>query len=139
MCAVWNYKIFCSVFPTFRLNADPYVGLCQTSLIELFRKNNQQLLAIIYFCKNFPSYMVDRLLNIHLGYINARLLPLNLHILFIHWKSGRLQIFLQIGVLKNVAIFTGKQLCWSLLLIKLKNVIKKTSSTCVSCVYCGNI
>ena len=31
-----------------------------------------------------------------------------------------LQVFLKIGVLKNFAIFTGKYLCWSFLLIKLQ-------------------
>ena len=34
-------------------------------------------------------------------------------------KSSRSQMFLKIGVFKNFAIFTGKQLCWSLFLIKL--------------------
>ena len=38
------------------------------------------------------------------------------------WKSrsSRSQIFFKIGVPKNVANFTGKHLCWSLFLIKLK-------------------
>ena len=34
-------------------------------------------------------------------------------------RSSRSQMFLKIGVFKNFTIFTGKQLCWSLFLIKL--------------------
>ena len=42
-------------------------------------------------------------------------------------KSRRSQMFFKIGVLKNFAIFTGKDMCKSLFLIKLKacNFIKK--------------
>ena len=29
-------------------------------------------------------------------------------------RSSRLQMFFEVGVLKNIANFTGKQLCWSL-------------------------
>ena len=34
-------------------------------------------------------------------------------------RGGPSQMFLKIGVLKNFAIFTGKQLYWSLFLIRL--------------------
>ena len=34
-------------------------------------------------------------------------------------RCSRSQMFFKIGVLKNFVIFTGKHLCWSLLLIKL--------------------
>ena len=34
--------------------------------------------------------------------------------------SSRWQMFFNIGVLKNIPIFTGKHLCWSLFLIKLQ-------------------
>ena len=34
-------------------------------------------------------------------------------------RSSCSQMFLKIGVLKQFAIFTGKNLCWSLFLIKL--------------------
>ena len=34
-------------------------------------------------------------------------------------QSNRVQIFFKIDVLKNFVIFTGKNLCWSLFLIKL--------------------
>ena len=45
-------------------------------------------------------------------------------------RSSRSQMFFKIGVLRNFAIFTVKQLCWSLFLIKLQdrsscNFIKK--------------
>ena len=35
-------------------------------------------------------------------------------------RSSRSQMFFKIGVLKNFANFTGKQLCWSIFLIKLQ-------------------
>ena len=34
-------------------------------------------------------------------------------------KSNRFKMFFKIGVFKNFTIFTGKDLCWSLFLIKL--------------------
>ena len=34
------------------------------------------------------------------------------------FRSSRLQIFFKIGALKNFANFTGKHLCWSLILLK---------------------
>ena len=36
------------------------------------------------------------------------------------FRSSRLQMFFKKGVLKNIAIFTAKHLCWSLFLIKLQ-------------------
>ena len=36
-------------------------------------------------------------------------------------RSSRLQMFFQEGVLKNLSIFTGKHLCWSLLLKGVSN------------------
>ena len=36
-------------------------------------------------------------------------------------RSNCLEMFSKIGVLKNVATFTGKHLCWSLFLIKLED------------------
>ena len=46
-------------------------------------------------------------------------------------KSNQLQMFFKIGALKNFAIFTGKGLCWSLLLINLQtyNFMKRDSNT----------
>ena len=44
--------------------------------------------------------------------------------LFIHVgkrSNDRSQMFLETGVLKSFAIFTGKDLCWSLFLIKLQD------------------
>ena len=40
-----------------------------------------------------------------------------------HWNSP-----VKIGVLKNVANFTGKQLCWSIFLIELQAVLLKRDS-----------
>ena len=47
--------------------------------------------------------------------------------------------FFKLGVLNYLAIFTEKQLCWSLFLIKLthkKNFLIKTPTQVFSCVYC---
>ena len=55
--------------------------------------------------------------------------------------SSCLQIFFKIGVLKNFTIFTGKQLCWSLFLVKLQGwrpmtLLKRDSNTDVFSEYC---
>ena len=53
-----------------------------------------------------------------------------------HGRSSHLQIVLKIGVLKNLAIYTGKHLCWSLL-IKSQAFTKKESPTQIfSAKYC---
>ena len=38
------------------------------------------------------------------------------------FRSSRSQLFFKIGTLKNFANFTGKQLCWSIFLIKLEGL-----------------
>ena len=38
----------------------------------------------------------------------------------IRGNTDQKQMFFEIGVLKKLAIFTGKDLCWSLFLIKLQ-------------------
>ena len=48
-------------------------------------------------------------------------------------RNSRLQMFFEIGVLKNFAIFTEENLCWSLLLIKLQ-AFRPTQV--FSCEYC---
>ena len=60
------------------------------------------------------------------------------------YRSSRSQMFLEIGVFKDFANFTGKHLCWSLFLIKLQvwraydvrpgeptMLLKRDSKTCV--------
>ena len=56
-------------------------------------------------------------------------------------RSSRWQIFIKVGVLKNVAIFTGKHLCWNLFLIKMQAwrsllVKKKTPTQVFPFEYC---
>ena len=51
-----------------------------------------------------------------------------------NYRSSRSQIFFKIGALKNFANFTGKHLCWSLFLIKLRilkltNLLRRNSNT----------
>ena len=45
-------------------------------------------------------------------------------------SSSRSQTFFKIGVLKNVANFTGRDLCWSLFLIKLQALKKRLQHRC---------
>ena len=57
-------------------------------------------------------------------------------------KSTRSQMFFRIGALENFAIFKGKQLNWSLVLIKtqtsrLATLLKKTPTQVFSFEYCG--
>ena len=52
-------------------------------------------------------------------------------------RSNRLHMFFKIGVVKNFAEFTGKDLCWSLFLIKLQafrsvTLLKGDSNTVAS-------
>ena len=46
--------------------------------------------------------------------------PKVLHCLAVPYRSSCSKMFLKRGVLKNFAILTGKELCWSLFLIKLQ-------------------
>ena len=51
-------------------------------------------------------------------------------------------MFFKIGILKNFAIFTGKNLCWSIFLIKLQvsnpeTLLKKAPMQLFSCEYGG--
>ena len=69
--------------------------------------------------------------------------PLWLKIFFNQYKcySVYILIFINIIVLKNFAIFTGKHLCWSLLLIDLRTwrpatFLKRNSNTEFSREYC---
>ena len=48
-------------------------------------------------------------------------------------RSSRSQMLFRIGVLQNFAIFTGKQLCWSLFLIKLQVFLQNTLVGCFCC------
>ena len=56
-------------------------------------------------------------------------------------RSNRSQMFFKIGVLKNLANFTGKHLCWNLFLIKLQalspvTLLKGTPAHVFSCEIC---
>ena len=60
----------------------------------------------------------------------------SLHIESIKFRSGRSKMSFKIQVFKNIAIFTGKHLCWSLFVIKLlayktANLLKRDSNTSV--------
>ena len=52
----------------------------------------------------------------------------------LHFRSSRLRMFFKIGVVKNFTKFTGKQMCWSLFLIRLQawkaaTILKRDSNT----------
>ena len=57
------------------------------------------------------------------------------------YRSTRLKLFFKIDFLKNLAIFTGKHLCWSLFLIKYRSegvqqlYYKETQIQVFSCEY----
>ena len=56
-------------------------------------------------------------------------------------RSSCSQTFVKVGVLKNVANFTGKHLCWNIFLIKLQalspaTLLKRHSNTDVFCKIC---
>ena len=68
--------------------------------------------------------------------------------IFIIFRSSCRQMFFKTGVIGNFAIFTGKHLCWSLFLIKLRalglqlyfNLVPKETSTQVfSCENCEHL
>ena len=61
---------------------------------------------------NATSWAAKSFLSHSHGYFQQRF-----HILF---RSSRSEMFFKIDVLKSFGIFTGKQLCWSLFLIKLQ-------------------
>ena len=48
-----------------------------------------------------------------------------------YWQKGSTEVFYKKAVLKNVAIFTGKQLSWSILLVKFATLLKRDSTAMV--------
>ena len=42
---------------------EAYLGSYQTSMIELFQKNSERLVAVNYFSKKVPSYAFGGVLN----------------------------------------------------------------------------
>ena len=57
-----------------------------------------------------------------------------MHLCTLIVRNSSLQMFFKIGVLKNVAIFEGKHLCWNFLLIRPQawrpaNLLKRDSNT----------
>ena len=59
----------------------------------------------------------------------------------LRFRSSCSQIFIEISVLKNFAIFTGKHLCWSLFLrnlqvLKPASLLKRDFNKVFSCGYC---
>ena len=67
--------------------------------------------------------------------------PTEINIIAFHWLiklSFNLQehaVFYKKAVRKNLPIFTGKQLCWSLFLIRPANLLKETPTKVFSCEY----
>ena len=59
-------------------------------MMELYRENIKQLLAFNYFRKKAPSYMFDKVINMHWGYEKENFLStwLNLLKLFLRKKSS---------------------------------------------------
>ena len=80
-------------------------------------------------CKNSSDHIETRqsicILNLLNGFYMIVILTLN----WITCRSSHSQVFQKIGALKNFGIFTGKHLCWSLILIKLQAIRPKDLNT----------
>ena len=70
------------------------------------------------YCKNYFVAEVT-FKSIHFTPSGLNMCKLNIF-RFSQGRNSRLQMFFKIGVSKNFANFTGKQLCWNLFLIKLQ-------------------
>ena len=73
--------------------------------------------------------------------LKQRTFSQNIYSVFSHYRSSCWQMFFKIGVLKIFAIFSGKQLCWSLFLMKLQvrkpaTLLKKYPTQVFSCEFC---
>ena len=110
-------------------------------------------MSIVLLKKRFENIFCKVVLQIRAGQrsITANLWPLTTHIyqvmiivtgdfsnkyFFIIFISHRTQMFFKTAVVRNVAIFIGKHLCWSSILIKLPyglqlyfNLVPKETST----------
>ena len=110
-------------------------------------------MSIVLLKKRFENIFCKVVLQIRAGQrsITANLWPLTTHIyqvmiivtgdfsnkyFFIIFISCRTQMFFKTAVVRNVAIFIGKHLCWSSILIKLPyglqlyfNLVPKETST----------
>ena len=93
--------IFCTlyfcIFYTFRI----YI------LLQIKRHYLIHLFTVFKIVESLQCILKTRYLRIYLDKLNLN-------------RSRRSQMFFKIGVLKNIANFTGKHLCWSLFLIKLQ-------------------
>ena len=80
-------------------------------------------------CKNSSDHIETRqsicIINLLIGFYMVVILTLN----WITCRSSHSQVFYKIGALKNFEIFTGKHLCWSLILIKLQAIRPKDLNT----------
>ena len=107
-------------------------------VIRIAWQKSQRLNPGNYFCKKLHLWCFTRF------WIRLRLLSLDMSLFFyyfIHFesikvRSGRSQMFFKIEVFKNIAIFTGKHLSWSLFVIKLPsykpvNLLKRDSNTSI--------
>ena len=107
-------------------------------VIRIAWQNSQRLNPGNYFCEKLHLWCFTR------SWIRLRLLSLDMSLFFyyfIHFesikvRSGRSQMSFKIEVFKNIAIFTGKHLSWSLFVIKLPsykpvNLLKRDSNTSI--------
>ena len=104
-----------------KLSLFPHVFLC-CLMTRFYHLNNPTFFSPFFFIAQYPV-----------------LTGLTSSEKSIKYKSSRSQMFFKTAVLKNLAIFPGKHLCWSLFLIKLQpcNFIKKETPTkAVSSEYC---
>ena len=87
-------------------------------------QRNSNTGVFVWNSRNFQEYLFWRtsMNDCFYTFIITLIITLTF-ITFTTIRSSPLQMFYKIGVLKNVANFTGKHLCWSLFLIKLQTWI----------------
>ena len=105
--------------------------------VEPYRQSD---LALLFFSL-MTNVLVQSLNKMHMKYVlHNKFRMIIFHdqkALSLNFKNSCLQMFFKIDVLKNLAIFTGKHLCWSYFLIKLQGwrtaiLLKRDSNTSAS-------
>ena len=104
---------------------------CKTSRLEVFcRKGVLRNFAKFtgkYLCQCLFFYKTAGLRHLFLTEHLRWLLQELILVKYSHKRSSRLQMFFETRVLKKFANFTGKNLCWSLFLVK--SLLKRDSNT----------
>ena len=103
----------------------------KTSRLEVFSRKgvlrNFAKFTGKYLCQSLFFYKAAGLRHLFLTEHLRWLLQELILVKYSHKRSSRLQMFFETRVLKKFAHFTGKNLCWSLFLVK--SLLKRDSNT----------